>query len=170
MDGGLSVLLLGDGAGGFKPVWPGRSGLVVPDDAKGLARLDLNADGADDFVVGVNGGRFRTFRAASAGTRHLQLRLQGPWGNPTAVGARVEVVSAIGGRSVRNTAEVYAGGSYLSQSSPRIALPVSDETATEVVVRWPDGTEERTTLGKGTAGIVELIHPQANHDSLSVGR
>jgi hypothetical protein len=169
MDGGLSVLLLGDGAGGFKPVWPSRSGLVVPNDAKGLARLDLNADGADDFVVSVNGGRFQTFRAA-AGTRHLQLRLQGPPGNPTAVGAKVTLVSSVRGRTVRHVAEVYAGGSYLSQSSPRISLPVSDGPATEVVVRWPDGSEERSTLGNDAAGIIELTHPQAKRESLSINR
>jgi hypothetical protein len=160
MDGGLSALLVGDGVGGFSPVWPDRSGLVVPNDAKGLAKLDLNADGAEDFVVSVNGGRFQTFRAAADSTRHLQLRLQGPPGNPTAVGARVTVVSSVGGRTVRNVAEVYAGGSYLSQSSPRISLPPSEGTTSEVHVRWPDGTDERKTLGKDSAGIVELIHSQ----------
>jgi hypothetical protein len=161
MDGGLSVLLLGDGAGEFTPVWPNRSGLVVPHDAKGLARLDLDADGADDFLVSINGDGFRTFRATADGARHLQVRLQGPLGNPTAVGAKVAVVSSTGGRSVRQVAEVYAGGSYLSQSSPRVSLPVSDGKATEVHVRWPDGTEERTTLGSDVASIVELIHAQA---------
>jgi hypothetical protein len=169
MDGGLSALLLGDGAGGFKPVWPSRSGLVVPDDVKGLARMDLNADDAMDFVVGVNGGQFRTFRATAA-ARHLQLRLQGPRGNPTAVGAKVAVISTDRGRTVRHIAEVYAGGSYLSQSSPRNSLPVSDGPATEILVRWPDGTQQRTTLSKDTGGIVELIHPQAKQESLSVSQ
>ena len=87
------MLLLGDGAGGFNPVWPNRSGLVIPDDAKGLASLDLNADGADDFVVGINSGRFRTFQAAAANGRRLRLRLRGPQGNPTAVGAKVSVTT-----------------------------------------------------------------------------
>ncbi len=40
-DGGLSQLLRGDGRGGFTPVAPLASGLVVPGDAKALVTLDL---------------------------------------------------------------------------------------------------------------------------------
>ena len=36
MDGGLSLLLKGQGDGTFRCVWPDRSGLVVPGDAKSL--------------------------------------------------------------------------------------------------------------------------------------
>src|SRR6185369_8744905 len=36
MDGGLSLLLRGNGDGSFTPVWPNESSLVVPGDAKGL--------------------------------------------------------------------------------------------------------------------------------------
>ena len=35
-DGGLSVLLRGDGKGGFSEVWPKESGIVVTGDAKSL--------------------------------------------------------------------------------------------------------------------------------------
>ena len=145
-DGGLSVLLLGDGTGGFKPVWPSRSGLVISEDAKGLASLDLNEDGSDDFVVGVNGDRFRTFQAAATHARRLQLRLRGPQGNPTAVGANVTVTTLVNGRPVHHTAEVYAGGSYLSQSSARISVPVGDHPTAVVLVNWPDGSKEQTTV------------------------
>ena len=170
MDGGLSALLLGDGAGGFKPVWPNRSGLVIPLDAKGLASLDLNADGADDFVVSVNGGRFRTFQAAASRGRRLQLRLHGPRGNPTAVGAKVAITTTARGQTVRHLAEVYAGGSYLSQSSSRISLPVGDATMAEVQVQWPDGTKERTEVAVDTQNIVELIHSQSQRETLRVRR
>ncbi|MEO8429082.1 MAG: VCBS repeat-containing protein, partial [Verrucomicrobiota bacterium] len=40
MDGGLSLLLRGNGDGSFTPVWPKESGLVVPGDAKGLVVID----------------------------------------------------------------------------------------------------------------------------------
>ena len=155
------MLLLGDGAGGFKPVWPSRSGLVISKDAKGLASLDLNADGADDFVVGINGDRFRTFQAAATHARRLQIRLRGPKGNPTAVGAKVTVTTLVDGRPVRHTAEVYAGGSYLSQSAREFRLPVGDRPTAEVLVNWPDGTKERTTLSVDAKRIVELSHSQA---------
>jgi hypothetical protein len=155
MDGGLSVLLLGDGTGSFGPVWPNRSGLVIPDDAKGLGTIDLNADGADDFVVTVNNGRFRTFQSAVTKGRRLQFRLHGPKGNPAAVGSKLMVATSVGGRPLRHVAEIYAGGSYLSQSSPRISLPVG-EGPVNVLVKWPDGSEQRTTLESSTGNVVEL--------------
>jgi hypothetical protein len=157
MDGGLSVLMLGDGAGKFKPVWPNHSGLAVPDDAKGLSTLDLNADGADDFVLSVNNGRFRTFQAPAPNGRRLQLRLRGPTGNPTAVGAKVTATTSVGGRPLRHVAEVYAGGSYLSQSSPRISLPLG-EGAVNVLVKWPDGSEQLTTVEPDATYVLELEH------------
>jgi hypothetical protein len=164
-DGGLSVLLLGDGAGDFKPVWPSHSGLVISKDAKGLAILDLNGDGVDDFVVGVNGDRFRTFQAAARHASQLQFRLRGPKGNPTAVGAKVTVTTLVEGRPVHHTAEVYAGGSYLSQSSARIAAPVGDRPIAEVLVDWPDGTTEQTTVSAVAKSIVEINHSHAARES-----
>lgn len=56
MDGGVSLVLQGDGQGGFEPLWPDRSGLVVPDEARRLALADLNADGRPDLVFLVPGG------------------------------------------------------------------------------------------------------------------
>ena len=50
-DGGLSVLLHGDGRGGFIVVPPGESGLIVPGDAKSVAVLDLDGDGRPEFFV-----------------------------------------------------------------------------------------------------------------------
>jgi hypothetical protein len=161
MDGGLGLLLLGDGAGGFNPVWPDRSGFVIPEDAKGLATLDLNADGADDFIVGINGSRFRTFKRAAANGRRLRLRLHGPRGNPTAVGSKISITTRVDGQAVRHLAEVHAGGSYLSQSSPQISLPVGDESTAEVLVQWPDGTQQRTTVDTDAKDVVDLNHSAA---------
>ena len=42
LDGGVSLLLQGDGQGGFDPIWPSQSGLVVPGDGTSLARADPN--------------------------------------------------------------------------------------------------------------------------------
>ena len=63
MDGGVSLLLEGDGRGQFVPVWPDESGLVIPGDAKGLAVTDLNGDGKPDVVVAINDGELRAFEA-----------------------------------------------------------------------------------------------------------
>jgi len=61
MDGGVSLLLKGDGLGGFRPVWPNESGLVVPGDARSIALTDLNGDSRLDVVVTVNDGELRAF-------------------------------------------------------------------------------------------------------------
>ncbi len=78
MDGGLSLLLTGNGDGSFNAVPPARSGLVVPGDAKGLTVTDVNADGWPDFVVGVNDEEVVCFQHQTTGHRILNVRLAGP--------------------------------------------------------------------------------------------
>ena len=63
MDGGVSLLLKGDGLGGFHPVWPSESGLVVPGDARRIALIDLNGDSKLDIVVTVNDAELKVFEA-----------------------------------------------------------------------------------------------------------
>jgi hypothetical protein len=62
MDGGVSLLLLGDGEGGFEPVWPNRSGIVVPGEARQAHITDLDGDGRRDIVFAVQGGGWQAFR------------------------------------------------------------------------------------------------------------
>jgi hypothetical protein len=50
-DGSIGVLLRGDGSGQFVAVDPGESGLLLPGDLRGLAALDLNADGRIDLFA-----------------------------------------------------------------------------------------------------------------------
>jgi hypothetical protein len=61
MDGGVSLVLLGDGKGQFEPVWPEQSGIVVAGEARRLAIADLNRDGRPDLVFGVTPGSLRAF-------------------------------------------------------------------------------------------------------------
>ena len=56
MDGGVSLLLKGDGLGEFEPMWPNESGLIVSGDAKDVAADDFDGNGSVDFVVSVNDG------------------------------------------------------------------------------------------------------------------
>jgi len=49
--------------GGFHPVWPNESGLVVSGDARSIALTDLNGDSRPDVVVTVNDGELRAFEA-----------------------------------------------------------------------------------------------------------
>jgi hypothetical protein len=146
MDGGLGLLLTGKGDGTFDPVWPARSGLVVAADAKSLTTADLNGDGRLDFVVGVNNGPAQCYIASSATAAPVTVRLRGAKGNPTAVGARVTLHLDDGSRQ---TAEVQAGGGYLSQSSPSLAFGRGTRQVKSVEVRWPLGTTTNVTAKQG---------------------
>ncbi len=149
MDGGVSLLLEGRGDGTFSAVWPHRSGLIVSGDAKSLASVDFNRDGWVDFVVGVNDGPVHAFEnAGQAGFRPLAVNLRGEPGNLAAVGSRVSVTDASGRRQ---TAEVYAGGGYLSQSTSTLFFGLGDTLLgeeIEIEVRWPSGevTRHRKTV------------------------
>jgi len=143
-DSGLSLLLRGTGdpERPFEEVWPAKSGLLVPGDARSLAVVDLNRDGREDFVVGVNNADPQVFLNAvpTEGTHPLRIQLVGEKGNPQAIGARV-TVTAPGLKP--QTAEIYAGGGYLSQSSDKLIFAVKNakekEGEVSVQVRWPDG-------------------------------
>jgi hypothetical protein len=150
---GLSQLLLGDGQGGFEPVWPHRSGISVPGDARSLTPPDLDGDGRQDLVFGVNDGPMVSYlnRSPTRGEA-LILRLRGDAGNPHGIGAGLLLTDASGRR---RAAEVYAGGGLLSQDLPQswLAVRPTDLPAT-VRVSWPDGSvSEHTTE---SAGVVTL--------------
>ena len=137
-NGGLSQLLRGDGHGRFTPTPPAESGLVVPGDAKALSVLDLDRDGWPDFLITRNHSTTLAFRNRGVAGRHsLCIELQGPAGNPTAVGARITVESK---NKSTQTAEIYAGSGYYSQSVPACFFGYSDENPPkEIRVRWPSG-------------------------------
>jgi hypothetical protein len=139
--GGLSLLLRGGPDGTLEPAWPAETGLIVRGDARGCAVCDADGDGRPDLAVTQNNDRLLVFRneTTDAGTGgFLAVRLQGPAGNPTGVGARVTVIAADGHTQ---TAEVYAGSGALAQSSPVLYFGRGDRDLREVRVRWPDGRE-----------------------------
>ena len=150
-DGGLSVLLRGDGRGNFSPVPPAESGLVVPGDAKALAVLDLDQDGWPDFLITRNNSSTLVFRNHGLPGRHaLRVLLRGPPGNPTAVGARVTVELADGSTQM---SEVCAGSGYYSQSSADCFFGYTEAIPLRKVrVRWPSGaiTEHAAESATGT--------------------
>ena len=137
-DSGLSQLLRGDGHGHFTPVPVAESGLLVPGDAKALAVLDLDQDGWPDFLVSRNNNTTLAFRNNGVAGRHsLRILLQGPAGNPTAVGARITVELADGSTQ---TSEVYAGSGYYSQSTAASFFGYPDSNPPKNIrVRWPSG-------------------------------
>jgi hypothetical protein len=141
-DGGLSQLLRGDGHGHFVAVPPAESGLVIPGDAKALTVLDLDEDGWPDFLVSRNASRTMAWRNSGVAGRHsFRVELEGPQGNPTAVGASVTLELADGSKQ---TVEVQAGSGYYSQSSAACFFGYPEANPPrKLLIRWPDG---RTTF------------------------
>jgi len=137
-DGGLSQLLLGDGRGGFRPAAPLESGLVVPGDAKALVVLDLDDDGWPDFLVSRNDSTTLAWRNRGvSGRRSFRVLLQGPPGNPTAVGARITLELTDG---TRQQHELHAGAGYYSQSAPGafFGFPAANPPR-RLTIAWPSG-------------------------------
>ena len=158
-NGGLSLLLLGNGDGTFTPVWPKVSGLIVRGDARGLTTTDFNGDGWPDFVVGINDGEVLTFQnGGSIETKVVKVRLTGDSKNPNAVGSRVTAVLS---DNSRQTAEIHAGGGYLSQTTHELVFGLARTNQLKrLIVRRPDGRQTMTTNGIGEA-IIRLKQPGA---------
>jgi hypothetical protein len=155
MDGGLSLLLTGRDDGAFDTVWPARSGFDIAADATAATTADIDGDGRLDVVVAVNGGAVRCYVAGRNGSRPITVRLTGRKGNPTAIGARVTVRLS---NEATQTAEVQAGGGYLSQSSPTLAFGRAGAEVRAIEVRWPDGTSTRVQGGRAD-GHYAVVQP-----------
>lgn len=145
--GGLGVWLRGLGGMQFEAVPAHRSGIVMPEDAKALSLVDRDGSGGPDLVCTTNDGPVRTFIAATKG---LCVRLQGPPGNPTGIGARVALRTKDGEREVR---EIHAGSGYLAQSVPAAWFAAVPADAS-LHVRWPDGHTTEHAIDGRTGELV----------------
>ncbi len=152
MDGGVSLVLLGDGKGRFNATWPHESGVSISGDAKSVLVTDLDQDGAPDLLFGINNQPWRSYRSVSQ-RRPISVRLHGASGNPTGIGARVEVTFSSGQEL---TQEVYAGTGYLTQSGSVLYFGQGGATAKEFNVRWPNGEESRLSAASNQ---VVIEHP-----------
>jgi hypothetical protein len=150
MNGGLGVFLKGDGRGGFDPLWPRASGLVESGDARSVAVTDVNGDGAPDLVMSINDAAPSVW--LHRGGNFLGVRLTGPRGNPTGLGA---VISVQGGAGSPSVLEVAGGGGYLTQRGSTHFFPASASSA-RVTGRWPDGV---VTTATGQPGrLLNIVH------------
>ncbi|MCZ7640595.1 MAG: FG-GAP-like repeat-containing protein [Verrucomicrobia bacterium] len=149
-DAGLGFWLRGDGRGGFEAVSPSASGIRVYGEGRGLAVGDFDQDGRTDIAVGQNAQATRLFRNVGA-KPGLRVRLEGPPGNPTAIGASIRLAAADGTRGPAR--EVRAGGGYWSQDSSVTILP-REPVPRAILVRWPGGQETEAVLPPNAASLV----------------
>ncbi|MGQ0704484.1 MAG: CRTAC1 family protein, partial [Gemmatimonadales bacterium] len=152
-DAGRSLLLLGDGQGGFRPIPSQLSGLLVYGDQRGAASADYDGDGRADLVITQNGTATRLFRN-QGGRPGLRVRLEGGPGNPHAVGAALRVRFGQRSAPVR---EIQAGSGHWSVNGATQALGLPG-TPTALWIRWPDGKESEIALP-----------PEARAGEISVG-
>lgn len=141
-DAGRGLWLQGDARGAFKPL--PESGIKIYGQQRGTALCDFDADGRLDLVVAQNGGATKLFRNLGA-RPGLRVRLKGPPGNPTGIGAclRLENDSLQG-----PLRELHAGAGYWSQDSAVQVLSLATPPQ-RLWVRWPGGQTSTVTVSNG---------------------
>ncbi len=117
-------------------------------DGRGAAVADFKNDGSPDFFVSNQGQPALLYlnelyrRCSGAQCPHwigLSLHGNGSTSNRDAIGARVEIASALG----RQTAEVSRGNGFASQSDPRVRFGLGLDTSVKrMTITWPDGKVE----------------------------
>ena len=155
-DAGVGLLLRGDGRGGFAPLSVRASGIFVLGDQRGAAAADYDGDGRVDLAVSQNGAA-TTLWHNTGGTPGLRVMLEGPAGNPLAIGAQLQPVRGTTRGPVR---EVRAGSGYWSMDGALTVLARGDGM-TGVNIRWPGGGETLVPVAAGQREL-HVRAPSAN--------
>ncbi|MGE3171933.1 MAG: FG-GAP-like repeat-containing protein [Planctomycetota bacterium] len=144
-DGGLGLLLRGAGDLRYEALEPLASGFAFGGDQKALAAY-AGPDGALRLLLATNDGPLRAVEPAG---ERLCVRLQGPAGNPTAIGASVELVHR--GRVLQRRL-VAAGNGYLTAGTACAFFAAVPDDA-ELRVRWPDGATASHAVPAGARSL-----------------
>lgn len=142
MSGGLSSMLLGNGDGTFKELWPAESGLIIPEDARSVSICNLNGDNKPDLMVTCCDGPTRCFTNQFTSAEFARVRLQGRPGNQNCVGATVTISQ----ESKSTVTRIATGSGYLTHSIPDLFIPTTGTKAINLSIEWPDGTESETKV------------------------
>ena len=130
---------LGDGR--FKELTNDIAGpLLDLHSSRGAAFADYDNDGdLDALVVNMNEPPTLLRNDTQSANHWINLRLLGTTSNRDAVGARVTIKTG----SVKQTAEVRSGGSYLSHNDSRVHFGLGEAaTVDQIEVHWPSGLVE----------------------------
>ena len=153
-NGGISLLLAGDGNGNFAALPATSSGIAITGEGRGLALTDLDQNGRPDFVLTrINESTQAYFPAPGATSSNASstfaIKLNGETGNPDAIGATIIAYYA-DGRA--HAVELHAGSGYLTQSAP---LAFFTGRPKSIEVTWPDGRRTTHRNPQGSS-VVEL--------------
>ena len=154
-DAGRGLVLRGSPGGGFETLSGAASGVAIYGDQRGAAAADFDQDGRLDIAVAQNSGPGVVYRNRGA-KPGLRVKLQGPKGNPTGVGACMRLVTSKGMGPAR---EVRAGSGYWSQDSSVQVLGyaeglVDTNNPAGVWVRWPGGRTNIVTVPTGQREVL----------------
>ncbi len=159
-DAGRGLWLRGDGRGRLAAVPGQESGLKIYGEQRGAALCDYDGDGRVDLAVSQNGGPTKLFRNTGA-RPGLRVRLAGPNGNPSGIGASLRAGT---GRNLGPAREIHAGSGYWSQDSA-VQVLAAPGPITQLWIRWPGGREETVNVPAGAkeievsvSGKMKVIH------------
>ena len=107
---------------------------------RGLARLDFNRDGREDFVVSHLDAPAALLANESSGAGHyLAVQLRGVKSSRDAIGAQVTL--SAGGR--RRTAWLTAGDGYMASNERQLVFGLGAAERVETLdIRWPSGLRQ----------------------------
>lgn len=151
-----SRAFVSDGAGHFAEN-AADLGLDDEHEGRGIVCADFDNDGDTDILQLHRGYPVAAtmWRNDTSGNNFLRVRLQGRAPNTEASGARIYVTSG----GVTQMREIIIGNNYVSQNPTVQVFGLGSEPQVdELVVQWPDGTEE--THGPYLAGqTIDITQP-----------
>ena len=116
-----------------------KAGILSFRNHRGAQLVDLNLDGKLDLVVVARRENVQIWRNVSNNLGHfLEVKLAQDGGNRNAIGAWVEVKEA-DGKVMRR--ENFVGGGHASGAAGFLHFGLGAQTASQIRVQWPDGTQ-----------------------------